>query len=130
MVGHLEEEHRINEIMKKHKVKFYTLVGGKSKLDTGTGSFFTDQGFHYKSKGNTTRYYAVYNDNLFQYELSKPYADEIDQAYNKATSIEKLSIEKLISLLRRKTNIKMTVMKSSLMAEQLRQNILSHFKSQ
>jgi len=115
--------------MKKHKVKFYTLVGGKSKLDDWAGAFFKDQGFNYRGgEGNTTNYFGVYNDNFFQYQLDEKFANEIDHVYNSATSIEKLSVEKLISLLRRKISVKITVMKNSLMAEQLRNHVLSHFK--
>ncbi|KYK24825.1 hypothetical protein AYK26_03010 [Euryarchaeota archaeon SM23-78] len=130
MVGNLEEENRINELMKKLKVKFYTLVGGSSQLDKWAGNYFKNQGFYYKSReGNTARYFAVYRDYVFQYETPLDLTKKIDAVCAKAKSFQDLDMVSLINLLKKKIGVKVTVMRNSLMAEQLRNSILSYFNN-
>jgi len=129
MVGNLEEENRINELMKSKKVEFYTLVGGGTPLDKWAGGYFRKQGFHYKhGEGDTSKYFAVYGDRLFQYETPSRLTKKIDVVYKKAKNFEALDVAALITFLRKRIALKVTVMNSPLLAEQLRNLILLHFK--
>jgi len=128
MMGHMEEETKILEKMKKFNVDFYTLTGGKTPLDKWAASYYKNQEFHYESgAGNTNRYFAIYNDNVFQWETPPELTEAIDAVYTKAKDFKNLNVVALTHLFRKQTTLKVTVMKNAVIAEQLRKHILSFF---
>lgn len=52
----------------------------------------------------------------------------IDETYSKAETFEGFEVTKLIKLLMQKVELKVTVMRNPVVAEQSRNHVLSHFK--
>lgn len=130
LIGNLEEEHRIDEIISKKKIRFFTLTGGSSRLDSCAGSFYENQGFQYSfGSGHINRYFGVYGDMVFQYETPSALTRRIDLIYSKTRGFEDFDAAALIRLLRMSFPIKIMVMKNQLIAEQLRGFILDRFKN-
>ena len=132
VLGNLEEETGALEKIKKHGIKCYTLVTGNTMLDKWAKKYYEEQGFFYTINENrdqdTRRYFAVYNNCVVQTEHPKELSKEIDNIYEKAKDFTSFEVTKLIQLLRKKCDIKLTVMRNPLIAEQLRNYILSNFK--
>jgi len=131
VLGQLEEETAILEKIKKYKIGFYTLAVGKTFLDKWCKKYYEDQSFYYttfKKKGDTSRYFAIYNDNIIQTDYPKELTKEIDEIYKKAKDFKSFEVTKLIKLLRKKVELKITVMRNPVVAEQLRKFILSALK--
>jgi hypothetical protein len=132
VLANLEEETDILEKIKKHKINFYTLVPGRTVLDQWCKKYYEEHGFYYtvnkKEKKNTSQYFAVYGDNIIQSDYPEELAKNIDALYEKAKDFESFEVTKLIKLLRKKSDVKITVMKNPVVAQQLRNYILSHFK--
>jgi hypothetical protein len=131
VLGQLEEETSILEKIHKHNIHFYTLAVGNTPLDRWCTKYYEDQKFHYttcKTKGNTSRYFAIYNDFVIQTEYPAQLAREIDEIYARAKDFASFEATRLIMILRKNIELKVTVMRNPVVAEQLRKYILSHFK--
>ena len=129
VIANLEEEHKTIEALQKNKVTFYTSVGGKSLLDSLAGKYFTNQGFkHCLGVGSTTQYFGAYIDRLFQYELPPKLTKQLEHFYTRTNALEDLDISALINILRQECKIKVMILHNSLLAEQLRERVLSEFK--
>jgi len=80
VLANLEEETKILEKIQKKAIKFYTVAIGKSILDKWNSKYYEDQGFHYtisKKKKDTSKYFAVYGDNVIQCNYPKDLANDI-----------------------------------------------------
>jgi len=134
VLGQLGEEAEIMEKMKKLNINFYILANGNTFLDRWSKKYYTDQGFFYitnkdKKRGSNARYFSVYNDLVIQTTYPEDIAREIDSIYSGTKAFESFEAAKLITILRKKTDLKVTVMRNPVVAEQLRNFILSHFKN-
>ena len=128
-LGNLKEESKINEKIKYYKVQFYTFAGSNTLLDKWVGRYFKGQGFHYISeKQDVQPYFGVYRDFYFQYETPPEITKELDKIFSQTRDLKSLDFAKLINLLRKESNIKVTVMKNPLVASRLRETIENRFK--
>jgi len=131
VLGQLEEETAILDKIRKYNIHFYTITAGGDFLDTWCKQYYEDQDFFYttfKSKGDTSRYFAVYNDSIIQTSYPKDLTKDIDEIYEKTKNFESFEVTKLIRLLRKKVELRVTVLRNPVVAEQLRNFVLSHFK--
>jgi hypothetical protein len=131
VLGQLEEETSILDKIKKYNIRFHTLAVGRTFLDKWCQKYYQDQDFFYKTfkkKGDTSHYFSIYNDKIIQTNYPTELTKEIDAVYSKAKNFESFEVAKLIKLLRKKVELKVTVMRNLVVAEQLRSFILSHFK--
>ena len=131
VLANLEEETKILEKIQKNKIKFYTLAIGNSVLDKWSRKYYKKQGFFYttsKNKKDTSKYFAVYGDRIIQCDYPTRLTNEIDKIYQKAKDFESLDVTGLIKILRKKTELKILVMRNPVVAEQLRNLVLSNFK--
>ncbi|MBT4540800.1 hypothetical protein HOC35_04775 [Candidatus Woesearchaeota archaeon] len=133
VLGQLGEETAILETIKKHNINFYIFANDNTFLDRWSKKYYNDLGFHYttnksKKRNTNARYFSVYNDLIVQAEYPQKIADEIDEVYNNTKDFESFDATKLIRILREKAELKVTVMRNPIVAEQLRESILRHFK--
>ena len=138
VLGQLGEETAILETIKKHNINFYIFANDNTFLDRWSKKYYEELGFYYTTNKNNTkdnkkkttnaRYFSVYNDLIVQAEYPKKIADEIDEVYNNTKDFESFEATKLIKILREKAELKVTVMRNPVVAEQLRNFILGHFK--
>lgn len=131
--GQLGEETAILEKMKKLNIHFYTLANDNTFLDRWSKRYYTDQDFFYttgkdKKRSSNARYFAVYNDFIIQTTYPDDIAREIDSVYRNTKEFESFEVAKLITILRKKADLKVIVMRNPVVAEQLRNYVLSRFK--
>ena len=62
-------------------------------------------------------------ESIYPEELS----DELDKVYDHVNEITDLNLSELIHVLRKKAQLKITVMKNAILAQRLRKDILKHF---
>jgi len=130
VLGQLEEETNIVEQIKKHNINFYTFSAGNTYLDNWCKKYYLDQNFFYKTSKEskeTSDYFAVYNDFIIQTTYPKKLSQEINNIYNQTKDFQSFNIARLIKILRKKTKLKVTIMKNPVVAKQLRNSILSKF---
>lgn len=133
VLGQLGEETAILEKIKNLNINFYIVVNDNTFIDRWSKKYYTDQGFFYTTNKDTkrssnARYFSVYNDLVIQTTYPEEIAREIDSVYRSTKDFESFEVAKLITILRKKTDVKITVMRNPVVAEQLRAYILSHFK--
>lgn len=134
VLGQLEEETATLEKIRRYKIPFYTLANDNTFLDRWCKRYYEDQGFFYstnkeKKRGSNGRYFAVYDEHIIQTTYPEDIRREIDEIYNSTKDFESFEVAKLIKILRKKTELKVTVMKNAVIAEQLREHIMAQFKS-
>lgn len=130
VLANLEEETQILGKILKYNIKFFTLAAGNAVLDKWCKRYYENHGFYYvtsKKKTDASHYFAVYNDHIIQCTYPMSLVEELNNIYRNAKDFESFDVAKLIRLLRKKTELKMTVMKNPVVAEQLKKHILSHF---
>jgi len=71
---------------------------------------------------------VVYNDFMIQITYPDDITREIDSVYRNKRDFESFEVAKLIKIIQKKTDLKVTVMRNPVVAEQLRNYILSRFK--
>lgn len=131
VLANLQEETKILEIMKKNSIEFYTFACGNSVLDQWCKKYYHEQGFKYmnsKKKIDTSHYFGTYKDYILQTTFPKEINNEIDKIYQQTHNFESFNVTGLIRALQKKHVFKLIIMKNPLIAEQLRQSVLSHFK--
>ena len=131
VLANLEEETSVIEKMRKKNIQFYTLASGNTFLDAWCRKYYHGLGFNYavsKKRVDTSKYFAVYEDYVVQCDYPPHLADELDKIYRSANTFESFEATKLIKILRQKAELKVTVMRNPVVAEQLRNYILDHFK--
>lgn len=132
VLGQLGEETSIMEKIRKFNIDFYIVANDNTFLDIWSKKYYTDLGFFYttnkdKTKGSNARYFSVYGDFVIQATYPEEIAKEIDSVYNSTKDFESFEVTKLIKLLRQKAELKVTIMRNPVVAEQLRNYILTKF---
>lgn len=134
ILGQLENEEDCLNNIKKHKLKFHTLVDSDTFLDQWSSKYYLEKGFFYTTKKKSEikhhkHYYIIYDDMIMETTYPDKLAEDLDKIYKKAKRIEDLDLKEMIKILKRKENLKITVMKNKHLADQLKKNILSHWKN-
>lgn len=132
ILGQLENEEACLKNIKDHKLKFYTLVDSNTPLDKWASKYYTDWKFHYTTKKTSDishhkHYYIVYADMIMESVYPEKLAKDLDTIYNTAKKIGDLDLKKFISILKRKEQLTITIMKNKPLADQLRKEVLSYF---
>lgn len=132
VLGQMQEEASITNVIHKYNLKFYILNNGNTKLDKWCKNYYEGLGAFYTTnpkgkKEENDKYYSIYGDFIIQTTYPKEIANQIDEIYESSTNFENFKAHELIKILKRKIEIKVMVMKNSLIAEQLRKGILAHF---
>lgn len=132
ILGQLENEEECLRNIKKHGLDFYTLVDSNTPLDQWSSKYYTDWGFQYATKKDSdiahhNHYYIVYDDMIMESVYPQNLARDLDSIYECTEKIGDLDLNKVIKILRRKEDLKITVMQNRPLAAQLRKGILSHF---
>ena len=130
VLGQLEEESAILHIIKEKKLKFYTISTGNTFLDKWSGRYYESQNFFYstnKKKSPNNHYFIIYGDYIMESIYPEELSDELDKVYDHVNEITDLNLSELIHVLRKKAQLKITVMKNAILAQRLRKDILKHF---
>ncbi len=132
VLGQLEEETSILHSIKEKNLKFYTLSEGNTFLDKWSGIYYKGQRVFYttnKSRKNDPKnhYFIVYADYIMESVYPEDLTKELDHIYENVKEITDLNLNELIRVLRKKTPLKITIMKNSILAKRLRKDILKHF---
>ncbi len=132
VLGQLGEETEIMEKIKRFNIKFYILANGCTFLDEWSKKYYVDHGFFYitnrdKKKNSNAQYFSVYNNYVIQITYPEEITKKIDSIYNNTKDFESFEAAKLIKILREKTDLKLTVMRNPVVAQQLRSFVLDKF---
>ncbi|MBI4454056.1 hypothetical protein HY636_05425 [Candidatus Woesearchaeota archaeon] len=131
--GQMGEESAIFDEMKQKGVDFYILCEGDTPLDRWCKKVYESIGGHFTTNRNKknhfhNKYFSVYNDFVIQTEHPEHIAKEMEEIYQTAKDFENFDAIKLSRLLLMKCDIKVIVMRNPLIAEQLRNNVMTKFK--
>lgn len=133
VLGQLENEEECLRTIKKHKLRFYTVVNSDTFLDKWSGKYYTDKNFFYTTKKQSdikyhNHYYIIYGEYVMEAVYPEKLAKDLDQIYSTVKKIDDLDLVKVIEILKRKEKLKITVMKNKPLAKQLRKELLSHWE--
>ena len=132
VLGQLEEETAILNSIKEKNLKFYILSDGNTFLDKWSGRYYKSQKFFYatnksRKKRPKNHYFIIYGDYIMESVYPDDLTTELDTIYDNVKEITDLNLNELIKVLRKKTQLKITIMKNSVLAKRLRKDILKHF---
>lgn len=132
VLGQLEEETAILNSIKEKNLKFYILNDGNTFLDKWSGRYYRGQKFVYtinksRKKIPKNHYFIIYSDYIMESVYPDDLTKELDKIYDSVKEITDLNLNELIKVLRKKTQLKITIMKNPILAKRLRKDILKHF---
>ncbi|MBD3259045.1 hypothetical protein GF371_00275 [Candidatus Woesearchaeota archaeon] len=131
LLGQLDtEDDLLKEIIKK-KAEMYWLNNGETFIDNLGNKYYTRNDFtHYKTNKNKTSgvHLLVIGDYILESKHSKELKDKLDEFYSKINDLSKVDLNELMKIIKGRSELKLTIMKNKMLAEQLRKNIISHFK--
>lgn len=133
VLGQMQEEAEIAEVIHKFNLKFYSLNNGNTPLDKWCKKYYEGLGAYYVTnpkgkKEDNNKCFSVYGDLIIQTTYPQKIADAIDNIYKKTKGFESFDAHELIKILKSKIEIKVMIMKNPLVAQQLRQGVMSYFK--
>jgi hypothetical protein len=131
VVGQLDNEDRLVQQMIKYKTHTYWLCKGNTFLDKLASKYYVGKYLHYKSgdkDSDPSIYIMAMGDYVFESKYPPNILKKLEQFYRKVRKAEDMNLNKIMRILRQKADIKMTVMNNEILANQLRENILSRFK--
>jgi hypothetical protein len=129
--GQLVLESNFLSEIKKLKVDAYYIADGKTILDKWTKRFYDEHRINFAinaSKKITNTTMSVFGDLVVQYDYPQDLYDAIEEFYVSTVSLENLDLSRLANLLKFNTEIKMTVIRNKMIAQKLKEELLSQFK--
>jgi adenylate kinase family enzyme len=131
--GQMGEETEIVDLSKKYKIKPFILSNSDTFLDRWCKKYYENLGAKYttnkeKSKGDNSKYFGVYKDRIIQIETPREITKKMDEIYSKTKNFSTFNSPELTKELLKTRNIKVIIMRNNLLAEQLRKNVLNHFR--
>ena len=114
------------------KYRFYSLCKYNTPLDRWFAEFFIKIGKKVKVGVNFVSDYdtIVVGDHVMQIFFSKELKEKIDDLYKKIKKIEEVNLDELLScILEKRSEINVVIFRSPKVADQIREDILKHFKS-
>lgn len=130
VLGQLEEETAILHTIKEKNLKFYTLSTGNTFLDKWAGRYYKSQDFYYttsKKKTSNNHYFIIHGEYIMESVYPEDLTNELDTLYNNVHEFTDLNLSQLIQTLKKKTQLKITVMRNAVLAQRLRKDILKQF---
>jgi hypothetical protein len=112
-------------------VKYYCAVSGDTPVDRWCQEFWRKNNVDSVcGVGNPgVSNYLVFGDTIMQIFYPKEIMEEMDKTFSSAMSIHDITMESFFEqVFERKTTIPVTITRNPVLAEQLRNRILSHFK--
>jgi len=126
-----DEEYELNKAIKDVGATVYMLCKGNTPLDREAASFYRKMGVPFKYGVNCAENsdILVFGDNVMQV-IHPPYIkEEIEKIYSNVKRSSKVDLPHFIrNILTKKIKLQIIINKNEDLAEQLRRNVLAHFK--
>lgn len=131
VIPRLQEEDVLHDFMIKQGIKTYNLWTENTMLDKLAAKYYSKKGEFAKiiKKINlkTDSHIAAFGENLIKFEISKKISDKLEELYKNTKRLEDLDIKKAIDLFKENTEIEFTVIKDKLIADKIKEEIISYF---
>ncbi|MFH1328215.1 MAG: hypothetical protein ABIH76_05155 [Candidatus Bathyarchaeota archaeon] len=129
--GHLGTEYDFLNLLKAHGVTSYYLVESKTTLDEWTKQFYKDNGVMYKinkkAKEPMRTAVGIFGEYIMQFSYPDELFDKIEKFYSSTRSIRSLDMTKIAETLKKKTSIEFIVNRNKIIADKLKEEIVSKF---
>lgn len=125
-----EKSINILNVIRKTKTNCYIIVSGGTKIDEWCADYYRNEFVKVKTgiKFSMENDIMVIGDIITQLFIPKNIQKELDKIYTTAKNIQKISVPDFYkNVYTKKSDIKFVVFKNKEIAEQLRQQIMSHF---
>ncbi|MGV8150793.1 MAG: hypothetical protein ACP5NV_03645 [Candidatus Woesearchaeota archaeon] len=127
--GHLGLEAEFLGELKSNNVEGYYLTTKNSHLDKWAKKFYDDYSIKYKTSNEENRIaIGVFGNFIMQFEYPEKIYSELEEVYSKSKDITKIRLSKIASILKKQIDIKLTITRNKLVAENLKNQICSKIK--
>jgi len=130
VLAQLDNEDALVKQIKKHGCQMFWLNSGATFLDKWSKHYYQGKGLHYRSgvkNADHSVYIMAIGDYVFESRYPKELVKELEKFYNGVRNIRDMNLGKLMDILKKEREIKMTVIKNKILANQLRKEILKKF---
>ena len=129
--GHLALEYNYLAELKSHNIKLYYLINGNTLIDQWAAKFYNNYA-EYKINNppkEMKSVIGVFGDFIIQYDYPEEIYSRMEEFYHKAKTLDTTELKKIAEILKQKTSIKVILMKNKILAEKIREEMLSKFKN-
>ena len=131
VVGQLDNEDKLVRQMVKYKTPMHWLSKGNAFLDKLASKYYVGKYLHYKygdKDSDRSVYIMAIGDYIFESTYPPNILKKLERFYKEVKTAKDMDLGKIMKILRQNADIRMTVMKNKVLADQLRENVLSRFK--
>ncbi|MFH1500847.1 MAG: hypothetical protein ABIE22_02775 [archaeon] len=131
LLPRLHEEDILHDFMIKKGIKTYNLWLSNTLLDKLAVKYYKDKKEFVKItnrvKLDSDSHITVFGDKVVKFEIPKQISDKLNKLYSSTKKLEKLDIKKTIDIFKENTEIEFTVIKDKLIADKIKEEIISYF---
>ncbi len=131
LIPRLQEEDILHDFMIKRNIKTYNLWTEKTVLDKLASRYYSRKNEFAKIKAQIKltkdTHIAAFGDILIKFEIPATLSKKLDKVYKNTKKLEDLDIKHVIDLFKENTEIEFTVIKDKLIADKIKEDIISHF---
>lgn len=131
LIPRLQEEDQLHDFMIKHKIITYNLWTHNTNLDKIAAKYYSKKNEHAKIKTTIKlekdSHMASFGDNVIKFEIPKVVSDNLERLFKNTKKLEDLDVKKSIDIFKQKTEIELVVIKDKLIADKIKEYIISHF---
>ena len=131
IIPRLEEEDQLHDFLIKQQIITYNLWTCDTVLDKIAIQYYSKNNEH--AKINTKirlekdSHLAAFGDKIIKFEIPTKISDKLEKLYRSTKKIDNLDVKKSIDIFKERTEIEFMVIKDKLIADKIKEDIISHF---
>jgi hypothetical protein len=128
--GHVGVEMDFLSELKSHGVQVLNLIENNTVLDQWVKHFYLAYGAKYAIKPKPESHataIGVFGDNILQFDYPLEIMRDLDRFFSTTTDLAKLNLTRVAAIVKKKAQIKLTLMRNKVIAENLKKEIGAYF---
>jgi len=131
LIPRLQEEDLLHDYFTKRKIKTYNLLSENTVLDRISFNYYLKKRekikVSKKAREKTDVHLSAFGDYLVKFEIPTAISYKLERIYKKTRKIEDLDLKKVLDIFKEKTEIEVMVIKDKLLADKVKEEVISYF---
>lgn len=131
LIPRLQEEDLLHDFFAEQGIKTYNLLTENTILDRVAVNYYSKKKefikINKKIKLSLDAHISAFGEFLMKFEIPKELSDKLEKIYQKTKKIENLDLKKVLDIFKQNIEIEITLIKDKLIADKIKEEIISYF---